>query len=905
MATQVLPFVDITAPDYMCINPTDNNSMYCSSKNYGIVYKIDITSGTIYNFLTGINQPTGIAFDDNNNLYCVESGNNRIIKTTPEPDKITTIFTTYSGWYGDLLDLCFDSANQVFYSSTKFSGNGSNIVKFDMNGNISIYVPQPPVDNPKGIALDNENNAIYVANYNFISKTDLNNDITSSYVRDQYNTRSVVYKNSFVYFCTDDGTFKIIKSKNNVVPLVSSPSLYGSFDIKNGPIENDRYTFYVSCTNYNKIVKIVMQGIFIDQQFNKVVGTSPFFLTPFFSTYTLPIQYMSNNTNVAIVGLETGEVTIIGEGSCIITLSQYSGNELIATTNTTIIVTDYAIYKILDNCDQHYKGIALNITNPNILYAINKNSNVIHQINITNKYIEDDYGRVLYPPVGGMVFDNENNLYAGNKYNMVKFTSKNNSSIFATVPPETWEGITGVCFDSLDDNLYCTISSYIVKIDMDGHKTIYSTDIGAEFFGIAIDKYTKDIYVNTNSSIYKVVIDSDTSNTITTKLADISNARGIAYLDGVIYCCTSNDNAYQIVLGQVVNVLDWISSPLLVNAYTIIAGPGDGTADGFYVSTSEASGIVGNGILNIIDNRDINIVSEISVNQTFYKTIGNQNFNMNATSNNPSNITYSSSNTNVAVVGLNTGEVTITGLGSCKITMTQNVYHNAYVNDKIYYLECSAESTINVAAPIISVVPSINKMLNDSPFTITATSNSTLPISYDSTDSSVVSVESTTGEVTINGVGSATINSKQMFNNVQVSSATTLIKVYRNQPFGNVTAMCYDNIRGLCVCSNNEYPYNFIKIDDNGDTTSLNIRTTNADITCINTDSNIYVGGTFSTLSGNQRNANVSELTNEDILYSVIELSVNGTFVDNIENNQTIGITTTDNGIPFEISKKI
>jgi hypothetical protein len=903
MATQVLPFVDITAPDYMCINPTDNNSMYCSSKNSGIVYKIDITSGTIYNFLTGINQPTGIAFDDNNNLYCVESGNHRIIKTTPEPDKITTIFTTYSGWYGSLLDLCFDSANQVFYSSTKFSGNGSNIVKFDMNGNISIYVTEPKVNTPGGIALDNENNAIYVANLYWISKTDLNNDITSSYVHNQY-TRSVVYKNSFVYFCTDDGTFKIIKSKNNVVPLVSSPSLYGSFDIKNGPIENDRYTFYVSCTNYNKIVKIVMQGIFIDQQFNKVVGTSPFFLTPLISTYTLPIQYMSNNTNVAIVGLETGEVTIIGEGSCIITLSQYSGNELIATTNTTIIVTDYAIYKILDNSDQHYTGIALNITNPNILYAKNNNSNVIQQINITNKYIEDDYGRTNIP-VGGMVFDNENNLYAGNRYDMLKFTSKNDSSIFASVPHQTWEGITGVCFDSLDDNLYCTYSSYIVKIDMDGHTTIYSTDIGAQFFGIAIDKYTKDIYVNTNSSIYKVVIDSDTSNTITTKLADISNARGIAYLDGVIYCCTSNDNAYQIVPGQVVSVLDWISSPLLVNAYTIIAGPGDGTADGFYVSTREASGIVGNGILNIIDNRDINIVSEISVNQTFYKTIGNQNFNMNATSNNPSNITYSSSNTNVAVVGLNTGEVTITGLGSCKITMTQNVYHNAYVNDKIYYLECSAESTINVAAPIISVVPSINKMLNDSPFTITATSNSTLPISYDSTDSSVVSVESTTGEVTINGVGSATINSKQMFNNVQVSSATTLIKVYRNQPFGNVTAMCYDNIRGLCVCSNNEYPYNFIKIDDNGDTTSLNIRTTNADITCINTDSNIYVGGTFSTLSGNQRNANVSELTNEDILYSVIELSVNGTFVDNIENNQTIGITTTDNGIPFEISKKI
>ncbi|MFY7886244.1 MAG: hypothetical protein ACOVOV_15505, partial [Dolichospermum sp.] len=364
----------------------------------------------------------------------------------------------------------------------------------------------------------------------------------------------------------------------------------------------------------------------------------------------------------------------------------------------------------------------------------------------------------------------------------------------------------------------------------------YATDsLFGELIGITIDEVTKDIYVvSNNSSIFKIVIDTS-GNTITTKLTNIPDARGIAFLNGIIYCSTSGNIIYQIILGknvgQLVSVLEWISSPLIGDTYSIIVGPNEDNANTFYVSTNTS------GIVKILKSttQTINITSSISVDSVFNKTIGNIPFNLNAASNNPSTITYSSSNTGIANVD-NNGLVTIVGNGTCKILMNQN----AFVDGNLNYSACSAESGININLPVISVAPVFNKILTDSQFNLNANSNSQLPITYQSNNPNVATVDSfgnvtIAKNVTIANVGNTTITISQYYQGMLVRSTTTIVNVYANPPFGNVTAMSYDaNNNLLYVCSSNDYPYNFITISNDGTTSSLNIPTTNANIQCMN-----------------------------------------------------------------------
>lgn len=892
MQTNVLPFVSITGPKCMCFDPTDNNIMYCSTRPDNSIYKINITTKETSVYLTGFDDPNGIVFDNNQNLYCANYGSGIITKTTP--GKITT---TFASGINNPFGLCFDNENQLFYCS---SINGSQIYKIEMNGNVSLYASGAPLSFPFGITLDPETKAIYAANLTGSGVTKTIKENTNNTSTTLYGTvsgsRAVAYKNDIVYCSTVGDT--IYEISNGIVePFVSSSLISDTYHIINGPIENNRIPLYVTNYTYNSIVKIFPSDkIEVNPLFSKVLGSSAFSLNAT-STSTSQIYYTSSNTNVADVGLESGIVTIEGVGACDITLTQYFEGQVSATASTTIEVSSYILSKDIES-NFAYVGIALDTKNPNIMYALNNSFGLVEKINLLTKTVDQYLGIEGVP--NGITLDNDNNIYVVSGFNTIhKFITPNNSSIIAQNLPTA----TGLCFDSLEEQIYCACNEKIIKIDMNGNINTYSTNYFHQFLGITIDEFTKDIYVNTSSAVLKVIINSDTGNTTITKLADIPNARDITFVNGVIYCSTSDNIAYQIVPGELSAVVDWISSPLLSNSFSIINGPNyDDNVYTFYISTS------GNGILKIIDGRDIYITSVINVNSVFNKLFGDpndSNFNMGAISSNPSTITYLSSNTNVAEVGLTTGDVTIKGTGSCQITMTQNAYHDAYINNNVFYSDCSAVSTINVSSPTITVVPLINKILTDSQFNIIATSNSTLQIYYESSNSNVVVVDSTTGEVTIVGVGTAIITSKQLFNGVIISSATTTINIYSNEPFGNVTAMNYDTNKGLLyICSSNEYPYNFITIDNSGNTTSLNIPTVNANIKCINTDSNIYVGGTFNSLSGNQRNVNISELINEDISYSTIELSVNNTFVESVENNQTIGIITTDNGTPFEISKK-
>ena len=113
-------------------------------------------------------------------------------------------------------------------------------------------------------------------------------------------------------------------------------------------------------------------------------------------------------------------------------------------------------------------------------------------------------------------------------------------------------------------------------------------------------------------------------------------------------------------------------------------------------------------------------------------------------------VTYSSNNTAVAVVDPKTGAITLKGGGTAVIT--------AQVSDNRTYYGGSASYTLTVNKAdrnLAFVSPSVSKYLH-SEFTITP-NGVTDGVSYESSNTSVATVDATTGKVTILAPGSTTI----------------------------------------------------------------------------------------------------------------------------------------------------
>lgn len=160
------------------------------------------------------------------------------------------------------------------------------------------------------------------------------------------------------------------------------------------------------------------------------------------------------------------------------------------------------------------------------------------------------------------------------------------------------------------------------------------------------------------------------------------------------------------------------------------------------------------------------------------KTYGDSDFTNAATTTGNGTISYSSSNSGVAEVNENTGKVTIVGAGTATITA------NASATD--YYRAASETYTLTVskATPTVSFEnTTVTKNYLDENFINKATAIGGGGIYYESDNTNVASIDSTTGEVTIFGVGTAIITATATAtNNYNAASATYTLTVDRSTP---------------------------------------------------------------------------------------------------------------------------
>ena len=170
-------------------------------------------------------------------------------------------------------------------------------------------------------------------------------------------------------------------------------------------------------------------------------------------------------------------------------------------------------------------------------------------------------------------------------------------------------------------------------------------------------------------------------------------------------------------------------------------------------------------------------------NTAITKTYGDSKFTNVATTISDGAITYSSNNTAVATINSTTGEVTIAGAGNATITASVSATANYEAASTTYSL------TINKATPTVSFTnTAVSKVYGDAKFTNTATATSDGTISYQSNNTNVATVDGSTGEITIVGVGSAAITAVvAATNNYNSASTTFTLSVGKATPIISLT----------------------------------------------------------------------------------------------------------------------
>jgi hypothetical protein len=160
----------------------------------------------------------------------------------------------------------------------------------------------------------------------------------------------------------------------------------------------------------------------------------------------------------------------------------------------------------------------------------------------------------------------------------------------------------------------------------------------------------------------------------------------------------------------------------------------------------------------LIVDRNTPLLTRTSFPSTITKYYLDAAFSVQATSSNTQvNVSYASSVPSVATIDSSSGNVTILAVGTTTITASQTDNANYTVPTPLTLtLDVLRINTVLTGFPT-----DLSKNIIEIPFTITATSDSSGVITYESTNTSLATINSSTGLVSLKGVGTVTLLAKQ------------------------------------------------------------------------------------------------------------------------------------------------
>jgi streptogramin lyase len=730
--------------------------------------------------------PSGITSDGQGNLYVTDQ-DNQTIRKIDSNNNVTTI----AGQVGNTGSANGQGTNATFSGPNGITADGqgnlyvvdqdnSTIRKIDSNNNVTTiagragYQFQGSADGqgtnasfsvPAGITADGQGNLYVVDQNNFtIRKIDSNNNVTtiagqlgiSGSADGQGTNASFNYPNSITrdgqgnLYVTDPSnqTIRKIDSNNNVTTIAGQVGNQGSangqgtnatFYYPTGITSDSQGNLYVTDL-YNETIRKVDSNDTVTTIAGQVglQGSSDgpatnvdWFITPAITVDGQGNLFVADNVNNDILKIGTNDsvTTIAGQVGNAGSANGQGTNASFNTPNGITVDSKGNLY-VADSGNDTIRKIGSN----------NNVTTIAGQAGISGRANGQGTNATFYYPIG-ITSDGKGNLYVTDLYNDIirKIDSSNNVTTIA--------GQAGISGRANGQGTNATFY-YPTGITSDGKGNLYVTDLY-------------------NDTIRKI----DSSNNVTT-IAGHARTRGSADGQGTNATfalpagITSDSQGNLYVADQHNDTIRKIDTNLNVTTLSGQAGV-SGSADGQGTNATfdHPTGITvdSKGNFYLSDQNTIRQAAFITpASQTISfkalpaKAYGDASFPLNARASSGLSVSYTSSDTNVAVVSSNT--LTIVGVGSATITASQlggTYYTAATPVSQILTVDKSTQSISFGKIPAKTYAP-------NSTFSLTATNSSGLSASYASSNTNVATVFGSL--VTITGAGSTTITASQTSN---------------------------------------------------------------------------------------------------------------------------------------------
>jgi uncharacterized repeat protein (TIGR03803 family) len=495
-------------------------------------------------------------------------------------------------------------------------------------------------------------------------------------------------------------------------------------------------------------VNKVGQTITFNTLASKVVGDTPFSLTATASS-GLAVSYTSSNSTVATVSGST--VTIVGAGTTIFTASQ-SGNasynsapsvprDLIVNRASQTITFNTLASKTVG--DAAFNLTATASSGLTVTYT-SSNTSVATVSGNTVTIVGAGTAVITASQSGNASFN------AAGSVNQTLTVNRQNQSITFTAPSSKLMGdapfnLTATASSGLPvsyiigNPAVATISGSTVTIVGVGSTLITATQSGNATFNAAVNVYQ---FLTVSKASQTITFAQPANKLVTDAAFDL----GATASSGLPVSYTSSTPSVATVSGSTVTIV------------------GSGTT----TITASQGGDANFNAANSVP-RNIN-VSRLSQTITFgalaSKTFGDANFNLTATASSGLAVSYTSSNTSVAVISGST--VFIVGTGSTNITASQA--GNATYNGAP---QVSQSLTINKADQTITFNALADQYFGGPAYMLFGTTSSGLAIHYTSSNPAVATVSGNT--VYIAGVGTTNITASQIGNG-NYNAATAVVQ---------------------------------------------------------------------------------------------------------------------------------
>jgi DNA-binding beta-propeller fold protein YncE len=209
----------LNGPTGLAINPANGN-VYIANNGGGDIVQYDPNTNVFSTFATGLNNPRGLAFDSQGNLYVANQSTGIIDEiaagtTTPTPFT-STVLNTPNG-------IAIDAFGDIYVA---LGGSGNEMARIDPHGNVIDFNPSNISNNPNGIAFGPTGD-LYVVNRN----TPAVNQITPFLTATPFifgsasglsDPKGIAFDENGFIFVTDNGN-------NTVTEYNSSGSLVHTF----------------------------------------------------------------------------------------------------------------------------------------------------------------------------------------------------------------------------------------------------------------------------------------------------------------------------------------------------------------------------------------------------------------------------------------------------------------------------------------------------------------------------------------------------------------------------------------------------------------------------------------------------------------------------------------------------